>query len=366
MRELQVGLGERVYPIYIGSGITADFAHYMSGLAQRCVLITDAQVGALYAQTVVQALQADGLRCEVLTVAAGEASKSFASLERLLNRLLALGLDRKTLVIALGGGVVGDLAGFAASIVLRGIPFVQVPTTLLAMVDSSVGGKTGINTAFGKNLVGSFTQPRAVVIDTDMLRSLPMRELKAGMAEVIKYGLLGDAAFFAWLEAHAAEVLALDAEALAYAIAHCCAMKARIVAEDERESGVRALLNLGHTFAHALEAEAGYDGRLLHGEAVSIGLMMAAQLSVRLGLCDAGVPAQIARVLESLSMPVKPYAISDAEWSVEGICRHFAQDKKAEDGALTFICLQDIGQAMVVRDVPPDAPRAIVEEALQC
>jgi 3-dehydroquinate synthase len=360
-----VALGARSYDIRIGSGLLAEAAQHLAPLlaAPKVILVVDEAV-EMVARTMLLSLAKHGIATDMVTIPAGEAAKSFAGLEALINRLLEHAPDRKTTLIAVGGGVVGDLAGFAASILLRGVDFIQVPTTLLAQVDSSVGGKTGINTRAGKNLVGSFYQPRRVLIDLDVLATLPPRELKAGYAEILKYGLIMDAEFFAWCEREGEKLLAGNIALRALAIATCCHKKAQIVGEDERESDRRALLNFGHTFGHALEAEAGYDGSLLHGEAVAIGMVMGCRLSEKLGLLAQGSAMRLARHLRAVGMKAQLSETGHA-WQVEGITRHFVRDKKAEAGALTFIVLEAIGQARILKNVPPELARAVVAEMLE-
>ncbi|NEX94868.1 3-dehydroquinate synthase [Caulobacter sp. 17J65-9] len=317
----------------------------------RVAVVADETVAGLYGAAVVQALTDAGLQASLVTVPPGEGSKSFAELERLCDRLLALGLDRKDLVVALGGGVIGDLAGFAAAIYMRGVDVVQIPTSLLAQVDSSVGGKTAIDTPRGKNLIGAFWQPRLVLADLDVLSTLPERELKAGWAEVVKYGLLGDAAFFDRLEAGG---LGGD---LAHAVARSVEMKAEIVAEDPRETGRRALLNLGHTFAHALEAEAGFDGSLLHGEAVAIGMAQAFRLSARLGLCPEADARRAEAALAAAGLPTTMAQVGGAPFAAERLLDHMARDKKAEGGELVLVLARRIGEAFVARGVERAAVR---------
>ena len=356
MKILNVDLGARSYDILIGKNILSEAGKYIREVspAKRAIIVTDEHVAALYLPSVEASLQQQGYRVNPIVIAPGEGSKSFAMLEHLLEVMLALKPDRKTLVVALGGGVVGDLTGFAASIVLRGIDFVQIPTSLLAQVDSSVGGKTGINSRHGKNLVGSFYQPRLVLVDTSSLRTLPKRELAAGYAEIMKCAAIADEHFFAWLEDYGNDVLAGEPKALEHAIAIACALKARIVAEDERESGRRALLNFGHTFGHALEAELGYDGRLLHGEAVAIGMIMAAELSFELGLCAASDVSRLHSHLVMRGLPVTlPPELKGT--APEKILRHMQSDKKTVEGKLTFILLHRIGDATIKSDVPEEA-----------
>ncbi|MDN5873935.1 MAG: 3-dehydroquinate synthase [Sinobacteraceae bacterium] len=340
---LEVELGARSYPILIGSGVLAE-AHQYEKLATRpCWLLSDSNVAPLYMETVCQALKLAGERCLVLP--AGEALKKLASVEQVLDALMQARFPRDGVLVALGGGVIGDLTGFVAAIYQRGIDFVQIPTTLLAQVDSSVGGKTGVNHPLGKNMIGAFHQPRRVLADTDTLKTLPPREFAAGMAEVIKYGLLGDAELFTWLEANVDALKALEAEPLATAIERCCAMKADIVARDERESGCRAWLNLGHTFGHAIETWAGY-GNWLHGEAVAVGLCMACDLSARLGWVDAGVVKRCTNLVARADLPVAPPAgMRPADFR-----ELMAHDKKVAGGRLRLILLTALGQAVVTAD----------------
>ena len=283
------------------------------------------------------------------------------TLTGLLNDILDLGVDRGLVIVALGGGVIGDLAGFAAASLMRGVDFVQVPTSLLAQVDSSVGGKTGVNAPRGKNLIGAFFQPRAVLADTSALATLPPRELRAGYAEVAKYGLLGNARFFAWLEDNGKAVLELEPQALNHAIMTSCAAKARIVEADEREAGQRALLNFGHTFAHAFEAEANYDGRLLHGEAVAAGMVVAFALSVRMGLCNQGDLDRVKAHLRGQRLPGDNKELAAGNAAAERLIAHMQHDKKVLDGKMRFILVKGIGEAFVASDVPLDDVRATLE-----
>nr|WP_222934320.1 3-dehydroquinate synthase [Caulobacter sp. 17J80-11] len=337
----------------VGAGLIASAGQLIRPLARggRAAVVADETVAGLYGSAIVQALADAGLRVSLVTVPPGEGSKSFAELERLCDRLLGLGLDRKDLIVAVGGGVIGDLAGFAAAIYMRGIDVVQIPTSLLAQVDSSVGGKTAIDTPRGKNLIGAFWQPRLVLADLDVLATLPERELKAGWAEVVKYGLLGDADFFARLEA---DGIGGD---LAHAVARSVEMKAEIVAEDPRETGRRALLNLGHTFAHALEAEAGFDGSLLHGEAVAIGMAQAFRLSARLGLCPEADARRAEAALAAAGLPTTMAEVKGAPFAAERLIDHMARDKKAEAGQLVLVLARGIGDAFVARGVDRAAVR---------
>ena len=343
MRQVEVGLGERSYRIDIAAGLLADAGNALAPYARggRIVVVSDDRVWAAQGHK----LRASGLAVEAVIVPAGEASKSWPQLESLVERLLALGVERNDHVVAFGGGMIGDLAGFAASIVKRGCRYVQVPTTLLAQVDSSVGGKTAINAAGGKNMVGAFHQPAAVLIDPETLATLPARELRAGYAEVVKYGLIDDPAFFAWCEANGAALLAGDADARLHAIAHCVRAKARIVGEDERETkGRRALLNLGHTFGHAVEAESAYA--TLHGEAVAIGMALAFRFSAERGLGSQQDAARVESHLASVGLPTRITV-----GTPERLVAHMASDKKASGGRVAFILTRGIGQAFVDQSV---------------
>jgi 3-dehydroquinate synthase len=362
---VDVALGERAYDIVIGRGLLASLGPRLAALkpGAKAAVVCDVTVAALHLAAVEATLQAAGIPSARVIVAAGEGSKSFATLERVCDELLSARIERGDVVIALGGGVVGDLAGFAAAIARRGLDFVQVPTTLLAQVDSSVGGKTAINSRLGKNLIGAFHQPILVVADTGMLDTLSPREFRAGYAEVAKYGLLGDAAFFAWLEANAQDLFA-GGPAREHAVATCCRMKADIVARDERETGDRALLNLGHTFGHAFEAAAGFSARLLHGEAVSLGMTLAFRFSARLGLLPKTEVERVEKHLAEIGLPTRvadiPFRWPDADRMMDLM----AQDKKVKRGQLTFILARGIGQAFVTRDVDPKDVRAFVASQL--
>jgi len=342
MRTVEVGLGDRAYPVHIGAGLIGRAGELLAPYArgQRMVLVSDETVWAL---------QGGRLDLDVtpILLPPGEGSKSWAALEALLDRLLAHGVARGDHIVAFGGGVIGDLAGFAAAIVKRGCGVVQIPTTLLAQVDSSVGGKTGINVAAGKNLVGAFHQPAIVLIDPDCLDTLPPRELRAGYAEVVKYGLVGDANFFAWCEANGQKLIEGDAKAREYAIAVSVAAKAAIVAADEREtSGRRALLNLGHTFGHALEAETGFSDQLLHGEAVALGMALAFRFSAERGLCGKGEATRVVAHLDAVGLPTRLDVGSGAS-----LAAHMAHDKKASGGRVSFILARGIGDTFVASDI---------------
>ena len=369
-RTIRVDLAGRAYDIAIGPGLLDRAGELCRPLlaAPRVTIVSDATVAPLYGRRLADSFAAAGVATTAVTVPAGESSKEFASFGKLVNDLLDLRPDRKTTLVALGGGVVGDLTGFAASVLLRGVDFIQVPTTLLAQVDSSVGGKTGINTRHGKNLVGSFYQPRLVLADTDVLDTLPRRELLAGYAEVAKYGLIDDPAFFAWCEQNGASLLAGDAALRTRAIEQSCRAKARIVAADERETtDLRALLNLGHTFGHALEAETGFGSDLLHGEAVGTGMALAFDLSARLGLCPADDAARVRRHLGAVGLPMRLRAIGGDNrrtWNASRLIEHMRGDKKAADGKLTFVLAHGIGRAFVTREVDEAALRGLLDDAI--
>lgn len=356
---LPVALGERRYEIVVGEGLLARAGALVAPVlpARRVAVVTDGSVAALHLPRLHAGLEEAGVTVVTThVVPPGEASKSFAETQKLLEALLGAGADRRTAVMALGGGVVGDLAGFAAAVALRGLPFIQVPTTLLAQVDSSVGGKTGINLALGKNLVGAFHQPRLVLADTATLATLPPRELRAGWAEVAKHGLL-QGELWSWCEAEGARAVAGNAAALAHAVLESCRLKAAVVAADEREEseeGGRALLNLGHTFGHALEAECGYGGELLHGEAVAIGLGLAATLSARLGHCAQELPGRVISHLQSVGLPSR-IADLPRRFSAERLVARMRKDKKAREGALRFVLLRGPGECFTAGDVPAQA-----------
>ncbi|HLM16151.1 MAG TPA: 3-dehydroquinate synthase [Reyranella sp.] len=370
MRTIRVELAGRSYDIAIGPGLIDQAGALSRPLlaAPKVTIVSDETVAPLYGARLAASFDKAGIKASTVTVPAGENSKEFGAFGRLMNELLDHRPDRRTTLVALGGGVVGDLTGFAASVLLRGVDFIQVPTTLLAQVDSSVGGKTGINTRHGKNLVGTFYQPRLVLADTDVLDTLPRRELLAGYAEVAKYGLIDDPAFFAWCEANGAAVLSGDAAKRTYAIEQSCLAKARIVAADERETtDLRALLNLGHTFGHALEAETGFGSDLLHGESVGTGMAMAFDLSVRLGLCPATDAERVRRHLGAVGLPMRLRAIGGdnrRSWDAPRLIEHMRGDKKAEGGRLTFVLARGIGKAFVSREVDEAALRGLLDDAI--
>jgi 3-dehydroquinate synthase len=370
VRTIRVELAGRSYDIAIGPGLIDQAGALSRPLlaAPKVTIVSDETVAPLYGARLAASFGKAGIKASTVTVPAGENSKEFGAFGRLMNELLEQRPDRRTTLVALGGGVVGDLTGFAASVLLRGVDFIQVPTTLLAQVDSSVGGKTGINTRHGKNLVGTFYQPRLVLADTDVLDTLPRRELLAGYAEVAKYGLIDDPAFFAWCEANGAAVLSGDAAKRTYAIEQSCLAKARIVAADERETtDLRALLNLGHTFGHALEAETGFGSDLLHGESVGTGMAMAFDLSARLGLCPATDAERVRRHLGAVGLPMRLRAIGGdnrRSWDAPRLIEHMRGDKKAEGGRLTFVLARGIGKAFVSREVDEAALRGLLDDAI--
>jgi len=362
---VDVSLGARSYDIVIGRGLAATLGERIAALkpGAKTAILTDETVAGLHLAAVEQALAAAKIPSSHVVVAAGEGSKSFSTFERVCDDFLALRLERGDLLIALGGGVIGDLAGFVASCIRRGLDFVQVPTTLLAQVDSSVGGKTGINSRHGKNLIGAFHQPVLVVADTAVLDTLPRRDFAAGYAEMAKYGLLGDAKFFAWLETNWQDVFAGTA-ARDEAIAICCRGKADIVARDERESGERALLNLGHTFGHAFEAAAGFSDRLLHGEAVAFGTVLAFGYSARCGLIAPALSERVVRHLAAVGLPTRPSDLRGPLPDADRLMQLIAQDKKVKRGKLTFILVRGIGEAFIAADVDPADLRAFLVETL--
>jgi 3-dehydroquinate synthase len=363
---LTVDLGARSYDIVIGSGLLARAGAALARIVRRpdAIIVTDANLaGTPHLEVLERSLEAVGIARRCVVLPPGEATKSMAQLAELLDRLLDLGIDRATTIVAFGGGVIGDLAGFAAAIVLRGVAHVQIPTTLLAQVDSAIGGKTGINTGHGKNLVGAFYQPRLVLADTAVLASLPPRELRAGYAEVVKYGLIDRPEFFAWLEAHGREVLAGDAAAQQRAVLESCRAKAAVVAADERESGVRALLNLGHTFAHALEAACGYDDELRHGEAVALGMVLAFELSVRLGLCPAADAERVRAHLAAVGLPTTLGAVRPEGFATETLLAAMGHDKKAEAGRPRFVLTRGIGRAFAGAEVATAQLEALLDAA---
>ena len=364
LRRVHVELGERGYDVLIGPGLIAEAGRLIADAfgTTRAAIVTDGNVeAAQHLATLTSGLGETATPLGAVVLAPGEATKNFQNLAFSVDELLRLGVERRDLVVALGGGVIGDLTGFAAAILRRGVRFVQMPTTLLAQVDSSVGGKTAINSPRGKNLIGAFHQPSLVLADTDALATLPDRQMRAGYAEIVKHALLGDAAYFAWLEQNGASVLARDTAAVIHAVARSVEMKAGIVARDETEQGERMLLNLGHTFGHALEAWAGFSDRLLHGEAVALGTAIALRFSEHLGLCPKGTAARACAHFTAVGLPTRINDIGgNSRPEVGELLALMGQDKKVSGGRMTFILVRDIGQAFVTRDV--EAPQ--VEAAL--
>lgn len=361
--QVHVALGERAYDILIGPSLLDDAGTILAEKfpGRRFGIVTDTEVARFQLPRLTDSLDKAGLAHQTITVPSGESTKSWEHLQTVVEGLLAAKLERNDLVIALGGGVIGDLAGFAASITRRGMDFIQMPTSLLAQVDSSVGGKTGINSPHGKNLVGAFHQPKLVLADLSALDTLPQRQFAAGYAEVVKYGLIDDPDFFEWLEANHAEIFS-GGPARGEAIARCCAHKARVVIEDEKEISVRALLNLGHTFGHALEKDTGYSDRLLHGEGVSIGMVLAHTFSNRLGLAPGQDSGRISAHLAKSGLPTTLAEIPGTLGTTETLMAAIAQDKKVSRGALTFILTRGIGQAFIEKNVDPAKVSAFLDE----
>ena len=359
MQTVRVALGDRSYPVHIGTGLLgcADLV-LPAGPFRRAAIVTNDTVAPLYLGPFAAALEAAGVACTRIVVPDGEDHKDWPTLNAVFDALLEHRCDRQTAIVALGGGVIGDLAGFAAATYQRGVPFVQVPTTLLAQVDSSVGGKTAINHPRGKNMVGAFYQPRVVLADMDTLATLPDRELRAGLAEVIKHGAIRDANLFSWLETNVDRLLAREPDALAHVVKRSVEIKAQVVAADERESGERALLNFGHTFGHAIEAALGY-GTWLHGEAVAAGMALAGELSVRVGLLDRAELERLVRLLERTGLPAAPPPLSEHEW-----LGRMGTDKKARDGELRFVLLHGLGAAGVHGDVGSEAVREVLARSV--
>ncbi len=364
--KVHVDLGDRAYDIHIGTGLLADAGTYIAPILNRkhVAVVTDQNVAELHLKVLKAGMESQGITVSALVLPAGEATKSWQYLQETVEWLLSERIERDDVVIAFGGGVIGDLVGFAAATLRRGVRFVQIPTSLLAQVDSSVGGKTAINSPHGKNLIGAFYQPQMVLADTDMLNTMKPRDFLAGYGEVVKYGMLGDAEFFAWLEANAPAMADGDVAKRIYAVKRSCQMKADIVARDETERGDRALLNLGHTFCHALEAATGYSDRLLHGEGVAIGCALAFETSMRLGLCSQEAPSRVREHLKSMGMKVDLADIEGDLPDADALIDLMAQDKKVVNGALTFIMARDIGDAFVTRDVDLDVVREVLRDGL--
>lgn len=361
---VHVDLGSRSYDVRIGAGLVTRAGAEIAPLLKRrrVAVLTDETVGALHLEALREGL--GDISMTALALPEGEASKGWPQFSRAVDWLLAEKVERRDIVVAFGGGVIGDLAGFAAAVLRRGVRFVQIPTTLLAQVDSSVGGKTGINSVHGKNLIGAFHQPALVLADIGVLSTLPARDFLSGYGEVVKYGLLGDAAFFDWLEAMGPTLAAGDMAARQYAVRRSVEMKARIVERDETEEGDRALLNLGHTFCHALETATGYSDRLLHGEGVAIGCALAFELSQRLGLCSQEAPSRVRAHLKAMGMKTDLADIPGDLPGAEALLALMAQDKKVVDGKLRFILAHGIGEAFVTSDVPGEVVRKVLDEAL--
>ena len=357
-QQVLIDLGERSYPIAIGAGLLGDPVTYQKlPSANTALIVSNSTVAPLYAQPLQQALNAHYKRVLLLTLPDGEVHKDWPTLQLIFDTLLAKGCDRKTVLFALGGGVVGDITGFAAACYMRGVPFVQVPTTLLAQVDSSVGGKTGINHPLGKNMVGAFYQPERVICDLDVLKTLPPRELSAGLAEIIKYGPIADMVFLDWIETHLEALLAREPAALAFAIQRSCEIKAAVVAQDERESGLRAILNFGHTFGHAIESGLGY-GQWLHGEGVGCGMVMAAHLSQRLGLVDTAFVDRLCTLIQRAGLPVAGPKLAPID-NAGRYLELMRVDKKAEAGEVRFVVIDAPGSAAL-----RSAPDALVREVI--
>ncbi len=362
-----VNLGARSYEVRIGPGLIGRAGAEIAPLLKRrkVAVVTDETVAAVHLERLVAGFEAEGIAVATLALPAGEGTKGWPQFARCVEWLLEQKIERRDVVVAFGGGVIGDLVGFAAAVLRRGVRFVQIPTTLLAQVDSSVGGKTGINTAQGKNLVGAFHQPSLVLADIDALATLPARDFLAGYGEVVKYGLLGDAAFFDWLEANAPTMAAGDAGLRQYAVRRSVEMKAGIVSRDETEEGERALLNLGHTFCHALEKATGYGDRLLHGEGVAIGCALAFELSQRMGFCSQEAPSRVRAHLKAMGMKTDLRDIGGDLPDAAALVSLMGQDKKVIDGRLRFVLARGVGEAFVAEDVPPDLVTALLAEALR-
>lgn len=350
---VHVSLGARSYDIKIGPGLLAAADSHLAPFItdRHVIIIADTHTASLYQARLEETIAPLCRKTDCLIVPAGEQTKSLSQFSSLMEDILALCVDRQAVLIALGGGVIGDLVGYAAASLLRGVDFIQIPTSLLAQVDSSVGGKTGINATVGKNLIGAFYQPKIVLADSDVLTTLPPREMRAGYAEIVKYGLLGDADFFEWLEVNGAAVIAGDKDAIAHAVMTSCLAKAAIVSADETEAGRRALLNLGHTFAHAFEAEAGYDGRLLHGEAVAAGLGLAFEFSAYLGRSTGQDAMRVKAHIAKMGLPASMDDLPAGKANPAQMVAHMMKDKKTQNGVLTFILVNQIGNAEIVSDI---------------
>jgi 3-dehydroquinate synthase len=362
---LRVALGERAYDIVVGPGLVEQAGREILPLMRRrqAVVVTDETVARHYLAPLRDSLAEAGITHHTVVLPPGEETKDLGHFGRLAEEILACGIERGSMLVALGGGVVGDMTGFAAATLLRGIDFAQIPTTLLAQVDSSVGGKTGINTQMGKNLIGAFYQPRLVLADTGVLSTLPRRELLAGYAEIVKYGLIRDAEFFSWCERQGNALCALEPDPIRHAVMTSCRMKAAIVAVDEREEGERALLNFGHTFGHALETETGFSSRLLHGEAVALGMVLAFDFAARLGLVPAAEGERVRRHLAATGLPTRLADVGLSGISAERLLAHMGKDKKVRDGRIALILPRHIGDAFVMKDAPIDELRDFLSAA---
>ena len=365
--KLRINLRENSYDIIIEHGLLSELGALISKKfgKPKTFIVTDSNIAVHWLKQTIESLSAQGMSPKVLEVPVGERTKSFINLEKIIDQLLESKVDRDSVLIALGGGVIGDLAGFAGAVTLRGIKVIQVPTTLLSQVDSSVGGKTGVNVRQGKNLVGSFHQPSLVAIDTQVLQTLPSRQLFAGYAEVLKYGLIKDRSFFDWLELNGKKVLEGDKLAQQFAIFTSCRIKAEIVEADEKEKNLRAILNFGHTFGHALEAEAGYDGNLLHGEAVSIGMVLAIELSRSLGYLSGQDAGRAVEYIRNIGLPTNINSIEGStSWHPDGIIQHMQHDKKVSNGQLRFVLIKGIGEAYLTADVERNDIYRVIEKSL--
>ncbi len=362
---LKIDLADRSYPIVVGEDLLKAAKEYLipNLTSNKIVIITDDNVAKLYLSQLTDKLKEFGIHAEQIILPAGEKTKSFTKVEEIVEKILLLKPDRKITLIALGGGVVGDITGFTASILLRGVNFIQMPTTLLAQVDSSVGGKTGVNSKYGKNLIGSFYQPKLVLADSSFLATLSKREFLSGYAEVIKYGLIMDADFFTYLDKNLPKILNKDSEVLKYIVFKCCEMKAQIVAKDEKEQGLRALLNFGHTFGHALESITGYSDVLLHGEGVGIGMLLAARLSAKVGLCGSEIAEKIEKHLNLAGLPTNIKSLGLNKTNIGKIIEIMQQDKKVSNGKMIFILLEDVGKSIIVDNITVDSVVELLENS---
>ncbi len=367
INHINVNLGQRAYQIFVGQSLIENTFSFIDPILNpsKTIIITDENVSSKWLAPLEANLKTPLNQVETIVLPTGEQTKSFAHLERLINNILALKIDRQTLLIALGGGVIGDLVGFASSIILRGLDFIQIPTTLLAQVDSSIGGKTAINTQFGKNLVGSFFQPRLVLADIKTLQTLPKRELLAGYAEVVKHGLISNLKFFEWCELNGNNILAANPNALKAAIIKSCEIKSEIIANDEKEHGQRAILNLGHTFGHAIEAESGYTAEILHGEAVSIGIILAFKLSNLLNLCSAQEVNRVEKHFAAVGLPTNLSKIAKPSWTAEKLIAHMKRDKKVLNGNITFILAKGIGKPFISKSIKLSDVEALLNSELK-